>query len=55
MLSALDIPESDGYAQLVQALQDPLAEVHQRLSTLPAAEQAIAARIASLRALAASS
>ena len=52
MLSALDVPESDSYVQLVHALQDPLPEVHQRVAGLGAAEQAIAARIASLRALA---
>jgi len=53
VLSALDVVESETFVQLVRALQDPLAEVHQRVPTLPPAEQAVAARIASLRALSA--
>jgi len=51
VLSALDVVESETFVQLVRALQDPLAEVHQRVPSLPPAEQAVAARIASLRAL----
>ena len=56
MLAALDVVESDAYVTLVAALQDPLADVHKRSAAATAsAEQAIAARIASLRALATSS
>lgn len=51
VLSALDVVESETFVQLVRALQDPLAEVHLRVPSLPPAEQAVAARIASLRAL----
>lgn len=51
MLSALDVVESETFVQLVRALQDPLAEVHLSVPSLPPAEQAVAARIASLRAL----